>query len=150
MEVSPVHGSWRSLAASHVHSTRAAPAAGTPLAHTRLQGMLTGAPVLCIWGVILDLIDYSRGSRPTMPICTGDHTSMLAGALWSADTFVKDMSSKDESDLVGCQRWMMSRGDEHGKLSRQRFAKRARRMLLASAILAQNSTFGISQFLGHL
>ena len=44
-----------SLAASHVHSSRAAPAAGTPLAHTRLQGMLTGAPVLCIWGVILDL-----------------------------------------------------------------------------------------------
>jgi len=26
---------------SHVHSSRAAPAAGTPLAHTRLQGMLT-------------------------------------------------------------------------------------------------------------
>ena len=44
-----------SLAASHVHSYCAAPAAGTPLAHTRLQGMLTGAPVLCIWGVILDL-----------------------------------------------------------------------------------------------
>ena len=23
--------------------------------HKRLQGMLTGAPVLCVWGVILDL-----------------------------------------------------------------------------------------------
>ena len=30
-------------------------AAGTPPAHTRLKGMLTGAPVLCVWGVILDL-----------------------------------------------------------------------------------------------
>jgi len=27
----------------------------TPVAHTRLQGMLTGAPVLCFRGVILDL-----------------------------------------------------------------------------------------------
>ena len=45
-----------SLAASHVHSSRAAPAAGTTLAHTRLQGMLTGASfLLCIWGVIFDL-----------------------------------------------------------------------------------------------
>jgi len=85
-----------------------------------------------------------------MPICTGDHTSMLAGALWSADTFVKDMSSKDESDLVGKQSGMMSRGEEHGKLSRQRFAKRARRLLFTSAILAQNATFRNSQFLGDL
>ena len=55
-----------SLAASHVHSSRAAPAAGTPLAHTRLQGMLTGAPVLCIWGVILDLtwlLRFTPGDR---------------------------------------------------------------------------------------
>ena len=53
-----------SLAASHVHSSRAAPAAGTPLAHTRLQGMLTGAPVLCIWGVILDLTNQVKIYSP--------------------------------------------------------------------------------------
>ena len=55
-----------SLAASHVHSSRAAPAAGTPLAHTRLQGMLTGAPVLCIWGVILDLT-HTQDSEQIVP-----------------------------------------------------------------------------------
>jgi len=43
------------LAASHVHSSRATPAAGAPLAHTAHQGMLTGAPVLSIRGVALDL-----------------------------------------------------------------------------------------------
>jgi len=59
-----------SLAASHVHSSRAAPAAGTPLAHTRLQGMLTGAPVLCIWGVILDLTktEEAEGESLTLQI----------------------------------------------------------------------------------
>ena len=34
---------------AHVHSSRAAPAAGA-LALKRLQGMSTGAPVLCIGG----------------------------------------------------------------------------------------------------
>ena len=49
-----------------MHSSRAAPAAGTPLAHTRLQGMLTGAPVLCIWGVILDLT-HTQDSEQIVP-----------------------------------------------------------------------------------
>ena len=73
---------------------------------------------------------------------------MSTGTLWSADTFANDMIVNDESDLVGKQSGMMSRGEEHGKLSRQRFAKRARRLLFTSAILAQNATFRNSQFPG--
>ena len=75
---------------------------------------------------------------------------MSTGTLWWADTFANDMIVNDESDLVGKQSGMMSRGEEHGKLSRQRFAKRARRLLFTSAILAQNATFLNSQFLGDL
>jgi len=66
-----------SLAASHVHSSRAAPAAGTPLAHTRLQGMLTGAPVLCIWGVTLDLVHLA----PISDACVGPENLQLQKVL---------------------------------------------------------------------
>ena len=75
---------------------------------------------------------------------------MPTGTLLSADTFANDMIVNAESDLVGKQSGMMSRGEEHGKLSRQRFAKRARRLLFTSAILAQNATFRNSQFLDDL
>ena len=75
---------------------------------------------------------------------------MSTGTLWSADTFANDMIVNYEPDLVGKQSGMMSRGEEHGKLSRQSLAKRPRRLLFTSAILAQNSTFRISQFLKFL
>ena len=63
---------------------------------------------------------------------------MSTGTLWSADTFADDMIVNSESDLVGKQSGMMSRGEEHDKLSRLRFAKRALRVLFISAVLAQN------------
>ena len=79
-----------------------------------------------------------------MPICTGDHSTMSTGTLWSADTFANDMIVNDESDLVGKQSGMMSRGEEHGKLSRQRFAKRARRLLFTFG--NSSSKRNVSQF----